>query len=45
MSFPDKELGLIVLTFFKTGFMKRINMLLSSPIYFLCFSDNFSEDS
>ena len=44
MSFPYKECGLVALTFFKTSFMKRINMHLSSPMYFLCFSDTVSEE-
>ena len=43
LSFPYKECGLVTLTFFKISFMKRINMHLSSPIYFLCFSDTVSE--
>ena len=41
--FTCNECGLVVLTFFKTSLMKRINMHLSSPIYFLCFSDIVSE--
>ena len=43
ISFPYKECPLVIYTFLKTSFMKRINMHLSGPIYFLCFSDTVSE--